>query len=423
MYLDSVLDASGVGGEEPISSWGGSTRGPSGLYGISLTGTTGCDTTPPTVDLRSPADGAQVGQGAELVVDFSCSDEGGSGLASCAGTVADGERLDTSQLGEVSVTVTARDEAGNQTVVTSTVTVVDETKPTITLTTPADGAVYGLGEQVLADYSCADEPNGSGLDSCEGSVASGAPVDTGSLGEKTFTVEASDEAGNSDSKSVTYTVADRAAPTITLTTPAEGAVYALGEQVLADYSCSDEPNGSGVATCDGSAAAGAPLDTSRVGPKTFVVQTTDNAGNSASKTVAYSVVYDFDGFLAPLENLPRVNRWKAGVPVPVRFSLGAYRGAAPVAAGYPKIAPVACGTGAEPPGLEKARGMWKKSSAHQSRRGRSAYTFMWRTEKRWTGSCRQLVLKLDDGSLHRVEVQFVRRGHNRDWERDWDHER
>ena len=170
-------------------------------------------------------------QGAELVVDFSCDDSGGSGLASCVGSLPDGALLDTSKLGPASVTVTALDNAGNQTVVTNTVTVVDQTKPTITLTTPADGAVYEMGEQVFADYSCADEPNGSGLDSCVGSVAHGAAVDTASLGDKTFTVTATDKAGNSASKTVSYTVVDATPPGITITSPADGAVYGVGEQV------------------------------------------------------------------------------------------------------------------------------------------------------------------------------------------------
>jgi hypothetical protein len=501
LYPDLVVDAAGVGGQEPVIDWAGLQRGSAGSYRINLTGTTACDTTPPTVSLLSPADGARVKQGAEVVVDFSCADAGGSGLASCVGSLPDGALLDTGKLGPQSVTVTARDHAGNETAVKNTVTVVDETKPTITLTTPAAGAVYELGQEVLADYSCADEANGSGLDSCAGTVANGAAVDTGSLGEKTFTVNAGDGAGNTESKSVTYTVvdakppeitvtapgdgavyavgevvtadysctdedsgvdscvgsvpigatvetgsvgpksftvqasdkagntasktvnytvADTTAPGITVTTPAQGAVYTLGQQVLADYSCADEANGSGVASCEGSVADGAAVDTSRVGPQTFQVSTTDNAGNHASTSVTYRVVYDFDGFLWPLENLPSVNRWKAGRPVPVRFSLGSYRGPAPVAAGYPKVAPVACGTGAQPAGSEKARGSWKKVSVGQSKRGRGAYMFVWKTEKKWAGGCRQLVLKLDDGTTHRVEFQFVRRGSNRNWDRDWD---
>jgi hypothetical protein len=502
LYPDGVVNAAGVGGDEPIVSWVGPTRGPPGLYRINVTGTMGCDTVPPTVDLRSPADGSHVKQGAEVVVDFSCADTGGSGLASCVGSVADEALLDTSHLGDVTVTVTARDHAGNQTVAESTVTVVDETSPTVSITTPAEGATYELGAQVLADYACADEASGSGLDSCDGNVADGAAVDTSSLGQKTFTVNASDHAGNTESKSVSYTVVDTRAPSIVVTTPPPGAVYAVGEQVAADYSCSDdgsgiagcvgnvangapldtgspgdktftvnatdkagnpasksvsysvvdgaapsiaftsptdgavytlgrkvlagyscadEPNGSGVATCEGTLPVGAPLDTSRVGAKTFTVRTSDNAGNAATQTVSYSVVYDFDGFLRPLVNPPRWNRWKAGLPVPVRFSLGSYRGPAPVAAGYPKVAPVSCSGGAEAAGSERAVGSWTKRSVHASKRGGWTYMFLWKTEKNWAGGCRQLVLKLDDGTLHRVDVQFEGRGKGHDKDRGKGH--
>jgi hypothetical protein len=499
LYPDLVVDASGVGADEPIEGWSGPTRGPPGLYRINLTGTMGCDTTPPTVDLRSPVNASHVKQGANLVVDFSCADSGGSGLASCVGSVADGALLDTSELGDVTVTVTARDHAGNQTVVKNTVTVVDETKPTISVTTPAAGDTYELGAEVLAHYACADEANGSGLDACEGSVANGAAVDTSSLGQKTFTVDASDKAGNTESKSVSYTVVDTRAPSVVVTTPAPGAVYGVGEQVAADYSCSDdgsgvascvgsvadgalldtsspgektftvnatdkagnpasksvsysvadggapsiaftsptdgavytlgqkvlagyscadEAGGSGVATCEGTLPVGARLDTSRVGGQTFTVRTSDNAGNAASKTVSYSVVYDFDGFLLPLVNPPRMNRWKAGLPVPVRFSLGSYRGSLPVAAGYPKVAPVSCSGGAQAAGSENARGSWMKRSAHASKRGGWTYMFLLKTEKNWAGSCRQLVLRLDDGTLHRADFQFAGRRKDRDKDRD-----
>jgi hypothetical protein len=419
LYLDGVVDASGPGAAEPVSSWTGAPRGASGAYSIDLTGTAACDTTPPSVDLRSPVSGGLVKQGAELVVDFSCDDAGGSGLASCVGSQPDGSLLDTSKLGPASVTVTALDGAGNQTVVTNTVTVVDQTKPTITLTTPAGGAVYEMGEQVFADYSCADEPNGSGLHSCVGSVADGAAVDTASVGQKTFKVTATDKAGNSASETVSYRVADRAAPAITLTSPTPGAVYTLGESVLADYSCVDEPNGSGLASCQGSVADGKPLDTSAVGANSFEVSATDNAGNRATKSVAYSVVYDFNGFLWPLENLPRVNRWKAGPPVPVRFSLGSYRGPVPVAPGYPSV--VGCGKDSQSSGAERAHGVWTRSGSRGrgAKRSRGTYRFLWKTEQKWVGSCRQLVLKLDDGTMHRVAVEFVRHGNNPHWDRDW----
>src|SRR5919107_358589 len=256
-YPDGVLPANGFGSAQPLTSWMGRAPGGAGSYGIALTGTTACvppDTTAPTIDLRSPANAATVPQGASVVVDFSCADEGGSGLASCVGTAADGAQLDTSDLGPVSVTVTARDGAGNQTTRTHTVTVVDETAPEVTIDSPVNGAVYGRDDVVLADYACADEANGSGLASCTGDVANGSAVDTSTLGEHTFTVDAADNAGNESSDSVTYTVVDETAPTISLVTPADGAVYGLGEGVAADYSCADEAHGSGLATCSGTVA-------------------------------------------------------------------------------------------------------------------------------------------------------------------------
>jgi hypothetical protein len=489
-FPDGVIYANGFGASETLSGWNGRAPGGPGLYRITLTGTTSCvppDTTAPTVDLRSPVDGAHVKQGANVVVDFSCADEGSSGLASCVGSTPDGELLDTSRLGDVTVTVTARDHAGNETVAHSTVTVVDETKPTVTLTTPADGAVYERGEQVTADYSCADELDGSGIDTCVGDVADGADVDTSALGEHTFTVEATDHAGNTDSKSATYTVvdvtapaitlntpvsgavyglgeqvaasyscadeaggsglatctgtvasgaavdtssvgdksfivtatdnagnpasktvtykvADRAAPDITLTSPADGAVYSLGQIVAAAYSCADQPGGSGVATCVGTVANGAPIDTSSFGTHSFEVHATDGAGNPASKTVSYSVAYDFDGFFWPVRNLPNVNRWKAGVPVPIRFSLNGYRGPRPEADGYPRS--MSCGGGDSE---QIARAGAKKKAAFEYERRSDRYVMLWKTDRRWAGSCRELVLKLDDDSVHTARFAFGKR--------------
>ncbi len=83
----------------------------------------------------------------------------------------------------------------------------DSTPPTITLTTPPDAASYVLHQTVSADYSCADEAGGSGLAACVGTVANGAAIDTGSVGPKTFTVDAADNAGNTSSVTHHYTVA------------------------------------------------------------------------------------------------------------------------------------------------------------------------------------------------------------------------
>ena len=80
----------------------------------------------------------------------------------------------------------------------------DKTPPSITFATPIDGATYKLRQVVNASYSCADQ--GSGIASCSAPVASGAEIDTGSVGTKTFAVTARDKAGNSSVVTHTYKV-------------------------------------------------------------------------------------------------------------------------------------------------------------------------------------------------------------------------
>ena len=89
---------------------------------------------------------------------------------------------------------------------------VDGTDPSVTITTPPDGASYTLGQAVNADYACEDEAGGSGIASCEGPMANGSPIDTSTPGTKTFQVTATDNAGNTASLNHTYTVTDEQPP-------------------------------------------------------------------------------------------------------------------------------------------------------------------------------------------------------------------
>jgi hypothetical protein len=81
---------------------------------------------------------------------------------------------------------------------------VDKKAPTISITTPSSGAIYILNQPVPASYSCLD--GGSGVKTCAGPVANGANIDTASVGNKTFTVNATDNVDNARSSSVSYIV-------------------------------------------------------------------------------------------------------------------------------------------------------------------------------------------------------------------------
>lgn len=95
---------------------------------------------------------------------------------------------------------------GKFTVTVEVPTASDTTAPTINLTTPTNGATYTLNEVVNASYTCADETGGSGLASCVGTVANGSPIDTSSVGAKSFTVDAADNEGNTRSVTHNYNV-------------------------------------------------------------------------------------------------------------------------------------------------------------------------------------------------------------------------
>ena len=139
-------------------------------------------------------------------MDFDCADEGGSGLASREGSVADGAALDTPSVGDRSVTVTARDVAGNETVVTHTAHVVDDTGPSVSLLTPFDGAVYLLDQDVRADYSCADDDGRLGHRLLHRGRTRGRRGGHRLGGSEEFTAQAQDNAGGTASVTNGYRV-------------------------------------------------------------------------------------------------------------------------------------------------------------------------------------------------------------------------
>jgi hypothetical protein len=200
---------------------------------------------------------------------------------------------------------------------------------------------------------------------------------------------------------------DSTPPTIDLRTPFDGAEYLLDEDVAADYGCTDEPGGSGLVSCVGTVADGAAVDTSDVGERTFEVDAADAAANTAAARNVYRVVYDFGGFLWPVRNPPAINHWRAGLPVPIRFELDGDRGRDVIEEGWPQVAQIECGSGAEPASGEPARHpRWFRELAFRKRTAR--YVFLWRTRREWAGTCRRFLLRLNDGTVKRADFEFVR---------------
>jgi hypothetical protein len=87
------------------------------------------------------------------------------------------------------------------------------TPPTITITTPQDGATYLLNEAVPASYSCTPAPSAPPLVACIGDVPNGSNIDTSSAGSKTLTVNANVSSGPAGVETVNYQVV---LPTLTI---------------------------------------------------------------------------------------------------------------------------------------------------------------------------------------------------------------
>lgn len=108
--------------------------------------------------------------------------------------------------GDIVNTRTINDNCGSFNSFPATVILVDQCPPTASITSPADNAIYLLGQVVAAGYSCADQAPGAEIAACVGTVPSGNNIDTSVAGTLPFVVTANDIAGNVTIANKPYTV-------------------------------------------------------------------------------------------------------------------------------------------------------------------------------------------------------------------------
>jgi hypothetical protein len=159
----------------------------------------------------------------------------------------------------------------------------DATPPTATATAgPPPNAAGWNRTNVTVTFTGADAT--SGVESCD------PPVILSTNGtDQSASGRCYDFAGNqSDLATASGINIDKTKPTVVITSPTRGAVYSVGQVVLASYSCDDAL--SGIVSCVGTVADGQPINTSKVSPvRSFKVTGKDAAGNSTSVTVKYAV--------------------------------------------------------------------------------------------------------------------------------------
>jgi hypothetical protein len=138
---------------------------------------------------------------------------------------------------------------------------------------------------------------------------------------------------------------------------------------------------------------------------TFVVQALgadENVIGSLQRN--YVVQYPFNGFFSPVDNQPVINVAKAGSAIPVIFSLGGNLGLNIFASGYPKSQTIACDATAPADGIDSTVTAGGSSLTYDSSTGR--YSYIWKTDKSWAGTCRAFILKTTDGVTHRADFKF-----------------
>lgn len=224
----------------------------------------------------------------------------------------------TSQNGQNTWTVYARDNEGNEASESVTFTIdsnEDLTNPTISITSPVDGNDYSSAQDTI-EFTASDNEN---LDMCwatDGTTTTTpqACVDgtntisglSSPQGSNTWTVYANDTSGNEASESVTFTFTsnDVTKPTITLVTPeSDGYEFidyvitfqsSVDEDATVEYSLNDEPR----VTMTESTETSLLFESEELelddGEYNITFYATDLAGNEQNKTIEFSVYYEKD---------------------------------------------------------------------------------------------------------------------------------
>lgn len=225
--------------------------------------------------------------------------------------------------GRVTVSGVSDNDPGSGTYVkdgaTVTITVEEDTPADTTapvLTLPADKTVEATSaDGAIVTYEATAE------DAVDGSVPVSCSPESGStfpLGETTVNCTATDAAGNPATGSFAVKVQDTITPVIQVTgTISDGQQFYFGD-VPSAPTCTATDSGSGVTSAQCTVSGYG----TKVGPQTLTFTATDNAGNTATQTIKYTVLaWTIKGFYQPVDMNGVENTVKGGSTAPLKFEV------------------------------------------------------------------------------------------------------
>jgi len=198
------------------------------------------------------------------------------------------------------------------------------------------------------------------------------------------------------------TVVDTTPPALHL--PADITTQATGNsQAIVTYTATatDLVDGPVPVSCSPASGSSFPAGTTMV-----TCSATDAHGNTATGSFTMSVVYGWAGFFQPVDNLTTVNTVKAGSAIPVKFSLSGNQGLNIFKSGSPASASYTCSGTAPTDAIEQTVTASNSSLSYDSTTDQ--YTYVWKTDKAWAGSCRALVVKPADNTMRTANFQFTK---------------
>ena len=354
------------------------------------------------------------------------------GTSSCTGTVAAGQcSITFTSTGAKSLTATyGGDSNFNGSASSAESHQVDKADTTTSITSDnPDPSVTGqsvtIQFTVSVDAPGAGTPTGNvtvsdGTSSCTASVAAGqCSIAFPTAGAKSLTATYAGDANFNGSTSASAAHTVNKADTTTSITSDSPDPSLLNQAYLVTWTVAVNAPGAGTPTgtvmvsdgtdsCSAAVAAGqCSLTSTTVGAKTLTATYSgDTNFNGSSGTESHSVQFDFAGFFAPLENLPAINKAKAGQAIPIKWQLTDALGN-PVSdpGSFVSVTYLAtyCDSGDAFAALVSEDYAGNSGLLYL---GGGNWQFNWKTPKNYAKTCGTATVNLTDGTHKSFAVQF-----------------